>query len=111
MIEISRKKIVFVALFIILILILSRIYIGNRIENNDFLSTNFTKRQQELMDKQQQLQVMIDEFNLTLQNEIKKQENLSNQLADLTENQNVPNSNPPPQPDPTPSPPPVTRAS
>ena len=114
MIKFSKKSIFFITLAIILVLILSRVYLNNRIANNDSLLADYTKRQQNLLNQQQQLQDMIIDLNNTLQAELTNQNALSEQLTSLTgaaAKTTSTSSNPPPTTSTRTTPTPVTRAS
>jgi len=125
MIKITRKSIIVIAILAIIILIVSRIYIDSNITNKNAMLSDYTTKKEDLIIKQQQLQSQIRDLNNTLQAEISRQNNLSNQLTGLT-GQPVTNINsggttspsspsqpsaPAVQTPSTPNPPPVTRAS
>ncbi len=116
MTKISKKSILLVTIFVIGFLILSRIYLANKVSNTDALLVDYTQRQQELLNQQHQLQDMIIDLNKTLQSEISTQKDLSSQLASITGqsttssgSSTTPLPNTPPQTTTTTTP--VTRAS
>jgi len=129
MTKITRKTIMVIAILVVIILIASRIYIESNIVNTNTILSDYNARKEDLIVKQQQLQIQINNLNVSLQQEVAKQKNLTNQITALKGQPNNPStqvnqvsssapasspppaSSPAPSPPPTPTPPPVTRAS
>lgn len=113
MTKITKKIIIGTAIVLIALFLFLGIYVQGRVLDNSFL-LDYNVRKEDLITKQEQLSVMINDLNKSLQTEILKQNSLSNQLADLTGKPvNTASSNTPSQPaiKPTPKPAPVTSAS
>ena len=118
MTKITKKIIIGTAIVLIALFLFLGIYVQGRVLDNSFL-LDYNVRKEDLITKQEQLSVMINDLNKSLQTEILKQNSLSNQLADLTgkpvntASSSSGSTNTPSQPaiKPTPKPAPVTSAS
>jgi len=123
MIKLTKKLVVISTIIILVLLLLSRAYVSDKIGNSNLNLSDYNARKEDLILKQEQLQVLIITLNNTIQQEIIKQTELANKLSSLTgkpssspisggSSSSTPTPNPTPAPAPSPTPqPPVTRAS
>jgi hypothetical protein len=120
MIKIDKTTMLVVTIILISILIISRLYLQVLTDDKKIIFSEYSSQKEALLRKQLELQTLISKQNLTLNQEIIKQDNLSKQLSSLnpnhetssggsliSSNQTNNSLNPAPKPSITP----VTRAS
>jgi len=83
MIKLTKKLMIAIALVVVVLLLASRFYLDKTSASTETLLLEYKTRQESLAAKENQLKVMIEDLNATLQKELEKQNNLTNQIAVL----------------------------